>query len=75
MRAIDYMSIFFMLGAAPTWQPALDHLSPGLGSSLVLIILVTAIRTVLHETETPKKHIIAKNKLRYCRGCASPCRG
>jgi hypothetical protein len=54
MRAIDYLSIFLLLGSAPGWQGDLDKLSAGLGTSLVLILLVGAIRTVLAETDNPR---------------------
>ncbi len=49
MRAIDYLSIFFLLGAAPTWQASLDKLSAGLGTAFLVILLTGSIRSVLSE--------------------------
>jgi hypothetical protein len=45
MHAIDYLSVYLLLGAAPTWQAGLDKLSGGLGSALLVILLISAIRT------------------------------
>ncbi len=44
MRTIDYLSVFFLLGAAPAWQGKLDTLSNGLGSALLITLLIGAIR-------------------------------
>ncbi len=44
MRTIDYLSVFFLLGAAPAWQGNLDALSNGLGSVLLITLLIGAIR-------------------------------
>ena len=44
MRTIDYLSVFFLLGAAPAWQGKLDALSSGLGSALLITLLIGAIR-------------------------------
>ncbi len=44
MRTIDYLSVFFLLGAAPAWQGKLDSLSNGLGSALLITLLIGAIR-------------------------------
>ena len=75
MRAIDYISIFLMLASAPTWQGALDHLSPGLGSCLVLILLIASIQTVRRETEDPRRRRASRYRLLNCRGCMKSCRG
>ncbi len=44
MRTIDYLSVFFLLGAAPAWQVSLDAFSNGLGSALLITLLIGAIR-------------------------------
>ncbi len=44
MRTIDYLSVFFLLGAAPAWQGSLDAFSNGLGSALLITLLAGAIR-------------------------------
>lgn len=44
MRAIDFMSVFFLLGSAPFWQMGLDSMSQGLGSALLVLLLLGAIR-------------------------------
>ena len=44
MRTIDYLSVFFLLGAAPAWQASLDALSSGLGTSLLIILLIGGIK-------------------------------
>ena len=51
MRAIDYLSVFFLLGAAPAWQAGLDNFSAGLGSALLVILLIGAIRTTQSDTD------------------------
>ena len=56
MRAIDYLSVFFLLGAAPAWQAGLDSFSAGLGSALLVILLIGAIRTTQDEV-TSADHI------------------
>lgn len=42
MRAIDFMSVFFLLASAPYWQTSLDDFCSGLGSSLLLLLLIGA---------------------------------
>ncbi len=44
MRTIDYLSVFFLLGAAPAWQGKLDMWSSGLGTALLITLLIGAIR-------------------------------
>jgi hypothetical protein len=42
MRAIDFMSVFFLLGSAPYWQAGLDDFCSGLGSALLILLLISA---------------------------------
>ena len=51
MRSIDYLSVFFLLGAAPVWQASLDGLSAGLGTTLLITLLLGAIRASWAETK------------------------
>ena len=51
MRSIDYLSVFFLLGAAPAWQASLDGLSAGLGTALLIMLLLGAIRASWAETK------------------------
>ena len=53
MRTIDYLTVFFLLGAAPAWQVSLDALSNGLGSSLLITLLIGAIRASRADVEVP----------------------
>jgi hypothetical protein len=49
MKAVDYLSIFLLLGSAPTWQGEVDRLAAGLGSALLLLLLLTAVNLVRGE--------------------------
>ncbi len=52
MRMIDYMLIFLALFSAPGWQNGLDDFSHGLGSALLVLLLVGAIRAVRAEVNS-----------------------
>jgi len=45
MRAFDYLIMFSLISVAPFWQSGLDELSPGLGSALLILLFIAAIRT------------------------------
>ncbi|MCP4936366.1 MAG: hypothetical protein GY927_19725 [bacterium] len=67
MRTIDYLSVFFLLGAAPAWQGKLDTLSNGLGSALLITLLIGAIRASradINNTAPAKQHYMAANDLK-----------
>ncbi len=64
MRTIDYLSVFFLLGAAPAWQGKLDTLSSGLGTALLITLLIGAIRASradVNDTNPAKTDNIAAN--------------
>ncbi len=54
MRAVDNLSIFLLLGSAPTWQSGLDQVCAGLGSTLLLLLLLGAIGATRADRTTPK---------------------
>lgn len=75
MRAIDYLSIFLLLGSAPTWQGAVDRMATGLGSALLLLLLLTAVRLVFSELRDDRRETAVPTPFnraadcRRCRGC------
>jgi hypothetical protein len=53
---MDYLSLFLLLGAAPTWQAELDRLCSGLGIALLALLVLAGLRMVHTEfTVAPKK--------------------
>ncbi len=56
MRTIDFVSVFLLLGSAPFWQIGLDHLCPGLGSSLLILLLIGATKTALEDCTVKRTH-------------------
>lgn len=49
MKSIDYLSIFLLLGSAPTWQGEIDRRCPGLGSALLIMLVLAALHLVRNE--------------------------
>ncbi len=67
MRTIDYLSVFFLLGAAPAWQGKLDALSSGFGSALLITLLIGAIRSSradINKTTPAKRDSIAPKEFK-----------
>ena len=57
MRAFDYLIMFSLISVAPFWQSGLDELSPGLGSALLILLFIAAIRTAsskVDKTNNPR---------------------
>ena len=82
MKSVDYLSIFLLIGAAPTWQAELDRLSAGMGSALLIILLLTAVRLVQSEIAGGKSRIAKTGHTTArqcglpfaCFKCSQPCR-
>ena len=55
MKAIDYLTIFFLLGSAPSWQSTLDGAAAGLGTALLLLMMISIFRLLWTESAIPPR--------------------